>query len=131
MIDWALVSNPSFLAIAAILLFGVPHGGLDGAIARRVGWPSGYFYWILFHAAYLILAAAVALLWWLYPPSKPDFFPDDLRLSLWQQRYSRYRRTDYAKGMAATCGPRWAGCHRDTRAAIRSSAALVRRTDRR
>ena len=25
------------LAIAAILLLGVPHGGLDGAIARRIG----------------------------------------------------------------------------------------------
>jgi len=74
MIDWALVSNPSFLAIAAILLFGVPHGGLDGAIARRVGWPSGYFHWILFHAAYLILAAAVALLWWLYPLANLIFF---------------------------------------------------------
>ena len=54
-------------AIAAILLLGVPHGGLDGAVARRVGWPVGLVPWLLFHLCYLALAASVALLGWLYP----------------------------------------------------------------
>ena len=56
-----------FVAIGAVLLLGVPHGGLDGAIARRVGWSPGLVSWVLFHLAYLGLAALVALLWWLFP----------------------------------------------------------------
>jgi Brp/Blh family beta-carotene 15,15'-monooxygenase len=55
------------LAIAAILLVGVPHGGLDGAVARRIGWPTGLFPWLGFHLAYMALAAAVTVLWWLFP----------------------------------------------------------------
>jgi beta-carotene 15,15'-dioxygenase len=65
--DPNLLSTPSLIAIAAILLIGVPHGGLDGAVARRVGWPAGTAPWILFHLSYLLLAAAVVSLWWLYP----------------------------------------------------------------
>ena len=55
------------LAIGAILLLGVPHGGLDGAVARRIGWPPGLMSWIGFHLAYVILAALAAGLWWLFP----------------------------------------------------------------
>jgi Brp/Blh family beta-carotene 15,15'-monooxygenase len=72
--DLSLLSNASFVAIAAILLIGVPHGGLDGAVARRVGWPSGTVPWILFHLIYLLLAASVAALWWLYPLPSLIFF---------------------------------------------------------
>jgi Brp/Blh family beta-carotene 15,15'-monooxygenase len=54
-------------AIAAILLLGVPHGGLDGAVARRVGWPAGLVPWLSFHFAYIALAALVAVIWWLFP----------------------------------------------------------------
>jgi Brp/Blh family beta-carotene 15,15'-monooxygenase len=61
------LSNASYWAIAAVLLIGVPHGGLDAAVARRVGWPAGLLPWTLFHLVYLGLAAAVALLWWAYP----------------------------------------------------------------
>ena len=67
MTDPGLLSNLSLVAIAAILLIGVPHGGMDGAIARRAGWPQGILPWLLFHLIYLLLAAAVAILWWLYP----------------------------------------------------------------
>ena len=70
----ALLSNASLLAIAAILLIGVPHGGLDGAVARHVGWPSGMLPWMLFHITYLVLAASVAGLWWLYPLPSLIFF---------------------------------------------------------
>ena len=74
MTDLGLLSNASLLAIAAILLIGVPHGGLDGAVARRIGWPSGAVPWILFHLIYLLLAASVAGLWWLYPLPSLIFF---------------------------------------------------------
>jgi Brp/Blh family beta-carotene 15,15'-monooxygenase len=55
------------VAIGATLLLGVPHGGLDGAVARRVGWPIGIAPWLGFHLAYIVLAALVAGLWWLFP----------------------------------------------------------------
>lgn len=54
-------------AIGAILLLGVPHGGLDGAIARRVGWPVGIVSWLGFHLVYIALAALVTVLWWFFP----------------------------------------------------------------
>tara|TARA_B110000967_G_C18712362_1_gene473387 strand:- start:18 stop:848 length:831 start_codon:yes stop_codon:yes gene_type:complete len=61
------MTNWDLVAIAAILLIGVPHGGLDGAVARRVGWSDGALAWLGFHLAYIILAALVVLLWWLWP----------------------------------------------------------------
>lgn len=54
-------------AVAAILILGVPHGGLDGAIARRTGWPAGTVSWLGFHLGYIGLAALVTGLWWLFP----------------------------------------------------------------
>jgi Brp/Blh family beta-carotene 15,15'-monooxygenase len=74
MSDPGLLSTASLIAIAAILLIGVPHGGLDGAVARRVGWPNGILPWILFNLAYLLLATSVAVLWWLYPLPSLIFF---------------------------------------------------------
>lgn len=74
MTDPGLLSNLSLIAIAAIMLIGVPHGGMDGAIARRAGWPAGMLSWILFHLVYLLLAVSVAILWWLYPLPSLIFF---------------------------------------------------------
>ncbi len=62
------------LAIAAILLIGVPHGGLDGAVARRIGWPSGLMPWLGFHLAYIALATLVGVVWWLFPLSSLVIF---------------------------------------------------------
>lgn len=56
-----------YLAIGAVLLFGVPHGGLDGAVARRVGWPTTTIARIIFHFAYVMIAAVVSLIWWVFP----------------------------------------------------------------
>jgi Brp/Blh family beta-carotene 15,15'-monooxygenase len=61
MTSWDLV------AIAAILLIGVPHGGLDGAVARRIGWPSGLLAWVGFNVSYVMLAGLVVWVWWLWP----------------------------------------------------------------
>lgn len=55
-------------ALLAIILLGVPHGSFDAAIARRSGWQiNNAFSWIEFHIVYLLLAMAVALLWWWFP----------------------------------------------------------------
>lgn len=56
-------------AIAAVLLIGVPHGGLDGAVARRIGWPEGLRAWLGFHLGYIALAALVVWLWLQWPVS--------------------------------------------------------------
>ena len=57
-----------FVALAAIFLFGVPHGGFDAAIARRSGWSmSGPLSWLIFHSTYIAIAIVVALLWWWFP----------------------------------------------------------------
>ena len=61
------MTNWDLVAIAAVLLIGVPHGGLDGAVARRVGWSDGVYAWLGFHLGYIILAALVVLLWWHWP----------------------------------------------------------------
>jgi hypothetical protein len=43
------MTSYDYIAMAAILLIGVPHGGLDGAVARRIGWPMSPWGWITFH----------------------------------------------------------------------------------
>ena len=68
MINWDM------LAIFAILLFGVPHGGLDGAVARRIGWPPSTISWFIFHFTYLVLAILVTALWWLFPLASLGLF---------------------------------------------------------
>ncbi|MFT6301443.1 MAG: Brp/Blh family beta-carotene 15,15'-monooxygenase [Granulosicoccus sp.] len=69
-----MINSWDVIAIAAVLLLGVPHGGLDGAVARRIGWPSGLVPWLSFHLAYIALATLVALLWWLFPLSSLGVF---------------------------------------------------------
>jgi Brp/Blh family beta-carotene 15,15'-monooxygenase len=61
------MANWDIVAIGAILLLGVPHGGLDGAVARRIGWPPGLISWFIFHITYIALAALVTVLWWFFP----------------------------------------------------------------
>lgn len=68
------MTNWDTLAIFAVLLFGVPHGGLDGAVARRIGWPTSIISWFVFHFTYIVLAALVTLLWWLFPLASLSLF---------------------------------------------------------
>ncbi len=57
------MSSWDYIAIAGVLLAGVPHGGLDGAVARRTGWSILKQGWIVFHASYVLLGALVAIAW--------------------------------------------------------------------
>lgn len=59
---------PWMLALAAVIVLGVPHGALDGEIARpllRPRFGSGWF--VVFAAPYLALAGAVLLAWHVAP----------------------------------------------------------------
>jgi len=62
MVIWDMV------AMLAIILFGIPHGGFDAAIARRNDLLSNSLLsWAGFHLAYVFIAALVAILWWWFP----------------------------------------------------------------
>ena len=61
------MTSLDYIAIAAVLIIGVPHGGLDGAVARRVGWTPNLVGWLTFHLAYIAIAAIVTAIWWWFP----------------------------------------------------------------
>ena len=61
------MTSLDYIAIAAVLIIGVPHGGLDGAVARRVGWTPNLVGWLTFHLAYIAIAAIVTVIWWWFP----------------------------------------------------------------
>ncbi|MDE0841389.1 MAG: Brp/Blh family beta-carotene 15,15'-dioxygenase [Porticoccaceae bacterium] len=61
------MSSWDYWALAAVLLTGIPHGGFDGAIARRAGWSNHPLSWLMFHSGYVILAALVTAIWWYQP----------------------------------------------------------------
>jgi Brp/Blh family beta-carotene 15,15'-monooxygenase len=61
------MTNMELIAISAVLLIGVPHGGLDGAVARRIGWPKGLIAWFGFNLSYIFLAALVVWVWSHWP----------------------------------------------------------------
>ena len=56
------MTSYEYIAMAAMLLIGVPHGGLDGAVARRIGWPMSscgldHFSFGLYSNSYFLLWA--------------------------------------------------------------------------
>ena len=65
----ALPEGPAWLlALLAVILLGVPHGALDGEIARPHLRPRfGRTWFIVFAAPYLALAASVLLAWQVAP----------------------------------------------------------------
>ena len=59
---------PWLLALAAVIVLGVPHGALDGEIARPLLRPRfGRSWFLVFAAPYLALASAVLLAWHVAP----------------------------------------------------------------
>lgn len=55
-------------ALAAIIVLGVPHGALDGELARVALRPRvGHWWFLVFSAPYLLLAALVLLAWQVAP----------------------------------------------------------------
>ena len=68
------MSSWDYWALAAILLAGVPHGGFDGAVARRAGWSQRPLDWLVFHAGYVVLAMLVTAIWWYQPTASLAVF---------------------------------------------------------
>ena len=61
------MSSIEFFALGAVLLIGIPHGGLDAVIARRKGWPTSSLAWVAFHLVYIFLSLFVIIFWQLLP----------------------------------------------------------------
>ena len=57
----------SSIALICVIIIGVPHGGLDAAIARQKGWPQSSAHYLVFHLSYLVLSILIMYLWYLFP----------------------------------------------------------------
>ena len=68
------------LLSVVVALVGLPHGGLDGWLAQRSGLVRGVRELILFHLAYVLAAAAVAMLWLWQPAATLSAF---IAISAW------------------------------------------------
>jgi len=55
------------IALICVLIFGIPHGGFDAAIARKRGWPQSFNYYVLFHIYYILISLSVIFIWFLHP----------------------------------------------------------------
>ena len=54
-------------ALALIVFLGIPHGSLDGVIARRLGWSKNLIEQISFNVIYLSIAILVVIVWFYMP----------------------------------------------------------------
>ncbi len=54
-------------ALALIVFLGIPHGSLDGVIARRLGWSKTLTEQISFNVIYLSIAILVVIVWFYMP----------------------------------------------------------------
>ena len=71
----------TILALGAIIVLGVPHGALDGELARTVLRPRfGRSWFLVFALPYLVLSAVVLLAWRVLPVAMLAAF---LAVSLW------------------------------------------------
>ena len=57
----------SLIALAAIVIIGLPHGAFDGAIALSLGYGRDLKSMLIFMASYLSIAALVVLFWLKFP----------------------------------------------------------------
>ena len=55
------------IALISIIVFGIPHGGLDAAISRKKGWSTTKIHTIYFHMFYLTLTSLIVALWYFFP----------------------------------------------------------------
>ena len=61
------MTTVDIFALALILLLGIPHGSLDGVIARRLGWSKNLIEQISFNIIYLSIAILVVIVWFNMP----------------------------------------------------------------
>ena len=65
----AIVNDQYVLICAGLAIFflGVPHGALDTVFARKIYRLNTPLQWLIFTAAYVSLAAAIVVIWWVAP----------------------------------------------------------------
>ena len=51
------------ISIALIIILGVPHGSLDGVIARKLGWSKNLMEWISGDVVYVSIALGGNIMW--------------------------------------------------------------------
>lgn len=62
-----VLNQPSLVALALVVIIGLPHGAFDGAIARHLGYGREWCGLISFIASYLGLAGFVVAFWIWFP----------------------------------------------------------------
>ena len=61
------MTSLDLVALAAVVLIGLPHGALDGAIAMHLGYANKILNFISFIALYVLMAGLVVALWIVMP----------------------------------------------------------------
>ena len=68
MVDIAILDHLSVIALLMIVLIGLPHGALDGAIAMHLGAGRNISFVLQFLFLYLLCGFIVVVLWYNFPP---------------------------------------------------------------
>ena len=63
----ATIPQPMLLALAAVIIIGLPHGALDGAIAIYLGYSKRVVLLLRFVLLYVVAAALVVAAWMAAP----------------------------------------------------------------
>lgn len=61
------MTTVDIFSLALIVFLGIPHGSLDGVIARRLGWSKNLIEQISFNVIYLSIAILVVIVWFYMP----------------------------------------------------------------
>jgi len=77
----AILTNDVLISLVTIIIFGLPHGALDGEMARQALRPRlGYLWFPVFALPYLALVGLVLIAWHIEPLITLNLF---LALSVW------------------------------------------------
>ena len=68
MVDIAILDHLSVIALLMVVLIGLPHGALDGAIAMHLGAGRNISFVFQFLFLYLLCGFIVVVLWYNFPP---------------------------------------------------------------